>query len=64
LATQECGDLVRGGFFRKGNTEEQPSFLAGVMLKQVGENLLGGPRLDVLRAVGAGKLGEARKEEF
>jgi len=33
LATEECGDLVRGGFLRKGNTEEQPSLLARVMFE-------------------------------
>lgn len=33
LATEECGDLVRGGFLRKGNTEKEPSFLVGVMFE-------------------------------
>ena len=64
LAGEKGGDLIGGGFPGKGDAEEEPGFLLGVLGNQIGKNGVGGPGSDGLRAVGAGELGEAGKKEF
>jgi hypothetical protein len=64
LAGEEGGSLVGRCFLRKWNAKKEPGFLVGVVGEKVRENGVGSPRLDGLRAVGAGEFGEAGKDEF
>ncbi|NBT90601.1 MAG: hypothetical protein EBT50_07205 [Verrucomicrobia bacterium] len=64
LSCDKGSRLVRRGFFREGDPEEEPGLLVGEFFQEVLENGMGSPWADGFPAIRAGKFGETGEEEF